>query len=182
MLNRLILIRIRDNICSSSLNYFQSAYCKYNATETELLLALDNVYSSIDQGSSTLLVSLNLSNEFGTIDHDILLNRLHASFGISVPVLDWFRSYLSPSNKFVRIQSAKSATTKCILRVPQDSVLGPVLFSLYILPIAHIAAAHGLMQQQYADDTQLYVAISHLNRDTALAEEVPGRITYLVLL
>ena len=102
-----------------------------------------------------LVVSLNLSAAFDTLDHDILLNRLHTSFDISGSALDWIRSYLSPRNQCVSIQSAMSATTKYTLGVPQRSVLGPVLFSLYISPIAHIATAYGLMQQKYVDDTQL---------------------------
>ena len=97
LLERLILICIRDHISSpSNFNPFQSAYRKYYSTETALLLALDNVYSSIDQGSSTLLVSLDLSTAFDILDHDILLNRLLTSFGISGSAFDWFHSYLSP--------------------------------------------------------------------------------------
>ena len=52
-------------------------------TETALLLALDNIYSSVDQDPSTLLVSLDLSSAFDTIDHNILLIRLHTCFGIT---------------------------------------------------------------------------------------------------
>ena len=156
LLERLILIRIRDHISfSSTFNPFQSAYRKYYSTEAALLLALDNVYRSINQGSSTLLVSLDFSAAFDTLDHDILLNRLHTSFGISGPVFDWFHSNLSPRNQFVRIQSALSATT-------QGSVFDPVLFFLYISPIAHIAAAHGFMQQQYRSISPSPISIETL--------------------
>ena len=96
LLERLILIRIRDHISSSlTFNPFQSAYRKYYSTEAALL-ALDNVCSSIDQGSSTLLVSLDISAAVHTLDHHIFLNRLHTSFGISGSARDWFRRYLSP--------------------------------------------------------------------------------------
>ena len=97
LLERLLLNRIRDHISScSNFNPFQSAYRKYYSTETALLLALDSIYSSIDQGSFPLLVSLDYSSAFDTIDHNILLNRLQTCFGITDTALAWFRSYLSP--------------------------------------------------------------------------------------
>ena len=58
--------------------------------------------------------------------------------------------------------------TNCTIAVPQRSILGPVLFSVYLYPIAQIASAFGLSQQQYADDTQLYLAMLKQSQDTAV--------------
>ena len=66
----------------------------------------------------------------------------------------------SRRSQVVRIGCNSSNPSTCLAGVPQGSVLGPLLFSVYISPIAHIAQAHGIQQQQYADDTQLYVALS----------------------
>ena len=83
MLERLILKRIQSHTTSSSnFNPFQSAYWRYISTELALLLALDNIYHAIDTGSSTVLVSLDLSAAFDTLEHSIL-NRLQNSFGIT---------------------------------------------------------------------------------------------------
>ena len=156
MLEHLILKRIQSHTTSSkNFNPFQSAYRCYFSTESALLLALDNIYHAIDTGSSTVLVSLNLSAAFDTIEHSVLLNRLQNSFGITGLALAWFQSYLSDRRQFVRIGSSKSPETPCCTGVSQGSVLVPMLFSFYISPIAHIVSSFGLLQQQYADDTQL---------------------------
>ena len=99
-------------------------------------------------------------NEFDTIDHSILLHRLAHNFGLTGSALTWVQSYLTGRSQVVRIGCHSSSPSACFAGVPQGSVLGPLLFSIYTSPIAHIAQAHGIQQQQYADDTQLYVALS----------------------
>ena len=68
-----------------------------------LLLAQDNIYHAIAEGLLTVLISLDLSTAFDTIDHIILLSRLQTSFGISGLALAWFHSYLEGRSQFVRI-------------------------------------------------------------------------------
>ena len=72
--------------------------------------------------------------------------------------------YLSNRTQFVQIGNSRSSISSCPTGVPQGSVLGPMLFSLYTSPIAHIVSFFGLLKQQYADDTQIYVAVSRLNQ------------------
>ena len=109
---------------------------KHHSTDNALLQALDNIYSSIDQGLSTLLHSLDLSSAFDTIDHNILINRLPTCYDFTSIALAWFRSYLSPHSQFVRIGSAKLPITNCTIAVPQRFILGPVLFSVFLIDIA----------------------------------------------
>ena len=135
-----------------------------------LLLVLDTIYHAIDEGSSTVLISLDLSAAFDTIDYTILLMRLQTSFGISGLALVWLHSCLEGRSQFVRIVCSTFPVTLYTTGVAQGSVLGPMLFSLFISPIAHIVSSYGLLQQQYADDTQLYVAISKEKYDTAVAK------------
>ena len=171
LLERLILSRIQYHTTAfCNFNPFQSAYSRYYSTESALLLALDNIYHATDKGSSTVLISLDLSAAFDTIDHTILLSRLQTSFGISGLTLAWFHSYLEGRSQFVHIGCSTSTVTLCTMSVPQGSVLGPMLFSLFISPIAYIVSSYGLLQQQYADDNQLYVAISKDNYDTPVAK------------
>ena len=81
-----------------------------------------------------------------------------------------FHSYLEGLNQFVRFGCFTSAVTLCITGIPQGSVLGSMLFSLFISSIAHVVSSYGLLQQQYADDTQLYVAIFKDNYDTPVTK------------
>ena len=134
------------------------------------MLALDNINHAIGEGSSTVLISLDLSAAFDTIDHTILLSRLQTSFGIYGLALAWFHSYLEGCSQFVRIGRSTFPVTLCTTGVLQGSVFGSMIFSLFISPIAYIVSSYGLLQQQYADDTQLYVAITNDNYDIPVAE------------
>ena len=130
---------------------------------------MDNIYHAIDEGSLTVLISLDLSAAFDTIYHTILLSRLQISFGIFGLTLAWFHFYLEGRSQFVHIGCSTSPVTLCTMGVPQRFVLGIMLFSLFISPIAHIVSSYGLLQQ-YADDTQFYVAISEDNYDIPVAK------------
>jgi hypothetical protein len=141
-------------------NPFQSAYRYSHSTETALLCTLDHVCHSADHSRSTVLVSLDLSSAFDTIDHTILLNRLNATFGISGTALEWITSYLSNRSQFVKLGKSSSSHQPCKFGVPQGSVLGPMLFTIYVSPIASLLSQLGVHQHQYADDTQLHIAIS----------------------
>ncbi len=93
---------------------------------------------------------LDSSTAFDTIDHNILLNRLENIVGISGSALAWFKSHLSDRHKFVAVKEEVSYQSQVQYGVPQGSVLGPLLFTLYMLPLGYL---HG-----YADDTQLYIS------------------------
>lgn len=169
ILEKLFLARLIPHISSSSnFNPHQSAYRQYHSTETALLHLVDSICHAADSGCATLLLGLDLSAAFDTIDHSTLLNRLHTSFGISGPTLNWVSSYLSNRSFMVRSQSSTSASLPIPCGVPQGSVLGPILFSLYTSPISSIANSHGVSQQQYADDTQLFISITPNTLDASL--------------
>ena len=161
--------RIQPHVLSSpNFNKFQSAYRPSYSTETSLLSMLDSIFRSSDSGASTLLVSLDLSAAFDTIDHRILINRLSTSYGFSGPSLSWIQSYLNNRTQYVRFGRHSSSPNTCSSGVPQGSVLGPLLFNIYTSPVAKIANSFTVSQRQYADDTQLFISLSPSNFSSGL--------------
>ena len=135
---------------------FQSAYRKGHSTETALLRVQSDILCAIDQGKAAFLVLLDLSAAFDTIDHDRLLTFMETQLGIGGTVLKWFRSYLSNRKQCVFINGAISPASMLKYGVPQGSVLGPILFCIYMLPLSQMIKRHNMALHIYADDTQLY--------------------------
>ena len=91
------------------------------------------------------------------MDHSILLQRFQRSYGISGNPLAWFASYLAAREHSVRFRDKQSPNCRVPHGVPQGSVLGPVLFILYVADAAEIPERHGFGSHFYADDAQLYL-------------------------
>ena len=106
---------------------------------------------------STALVAINLSAAFDLVNHSTLLERLDTYYGISGTAFEWFRSYLSGRTHRVLINGVYSKVKMLDHGVPQGSVLGARLYTLYIRPLSHILENHHVLYHTYADDTQLYV-------------------------
>lgn len=94
----------------------------------------DDIVTAIDSGHSVILVLLDLSVAFDTVDHTILIRRLSTRFGIRGGALDWFVSYLSDRTQYVKVNDTSSNSLYLTQGVPQGSVLGPILYSSYTSP------------------------------------------------
>ena len=136
----------------------QSSYREFHSTETALLRIKNDILMNINKQHLTLLVLLDLSAAFDTVDHVILLNRLNSNFGISGRVLSWFRSYLHNRSQSVSVNGETSRPFDVKHGVPQGSCLGPLLFILYVSKLFTIVERHLPEVHAYADDTQLYIA------------------------
>ena len=101
---------------------------------------------------------LDFSSEFDTIDHPILVHRLHTDFGFTDTVLQWFSSYLTDRTHYVSLSNHCSAITPVHSGVSQASVLGPMLFTRYIKPLSTIIDSHTIIHHSFADDLQLQMS------------------------
>ena len=145
----------------------QSAYRAYSSTETALIKVQDDIRMMIDDKKAVILVLLDLSATFDTVDHDLLLSRMMTLLGIGGTVSEWLKSYLSGRNQTVSIGDILSLAATLLFGVPQGSVLGPILFTIYTIPIGDTARTHGLNVHFYADDTQLYMAFDPTDNEDA---------------
>ena len=162
VLEKVVAKRLDDHMLDNNLySSVQSAYRERHSTETALLKVQSDILTALDSGSGAVLLMLDLSAAFDTIDHGILLSRLNSLYGISGDALDWFKSYLSNRVQRVIIGDTVSECKSLNFGVPQGSVLGPKIYCMYTKPISDIIAGHGLSHHCYADDTQLYIAIEH---------------------
>ena len=100
-----------------------------------------------------MLFVMELSSAFDTIDHEHLLTLLHDEYGVREMAISWFRMYLEDRTHCVQIDSKTSATIPLESGVPQGSVLGPVMFTLYTTPMQQIFKRHGI-KYKYANDIQ----------------------------
>ena len=160
ILEKIVLSQINVHLTENGLQeVFQSAYKAKHSTETALLKVTSDLLCSTDRGEVSVLALLDLSAAFDTLDHEILLKRMSTTYGIHGTVLKWFASYISNRHQRVAINGYQSDPLHLKFGVPQGSVLGPVLFSMYAQPVSEVIQEHDFNYHLYADDTQLYKSI-----------------------
>ena len=151
-------------------NLNQSAYKRLPSTETALLKIPNDIATSMDSGKAVALTLLDLSAAFDTIDHTILFNCLRDWFGVDGTVLMWNKFYLTNHRQKVKMGSSFLDAFSLPYGVPQDSVLGRMLFTLYTTPVSHIIFSFNVTHHLYANDIQIYLALDSRNFDSSIVE------------
>ena len=133
----------------------QSGNRKSHSTETLNVMMSIKIMEAMDSKKLTLVVLLDLSKAFDSIDHLLLLAKLR-TLGISETSLEWFRSYLSERKQYVRIGQEVSSLRSTDHGVPQGSILGPALFNIYINDLPTVPEIGSL--ESYVDDSKLFLS------------------------
>ena len=137
ILEKLVLSQVSSYLNSHNLyNTCKSAYRPGHSTETALLKVVNDLFLSLNKVNISVLALLHFSSAFDTIDHAILVHRLHTDVGFTDAVLQWFSSYLTDRTHYVSLSNHCSALTHVHSGVPQGSVLDPMLYTMYIEPLS----------------------------------------------
>ena len=155
ILEKHVLPQVSSYLNSHNLyNTCQSAYRPGHSTEIALLKVVNDLFLSLNKGNISVLDLLDFSSAFDTIDHPILVHRLHTDFGFTDTVLQWFSSYLTDRTHYVSLSNHCSAFAPVHSGVPQGSVLGPMLLTMYTKPLSAIIDSHSIIHHSFADDIQ----------------------------
>ena len=154
LIEKIVLEQLNEHMSLNNLHCPQQfAYKKHHSTENMLLQIVDDVLIGFEKNSGTILVLLDMSAAFDTVDIKKLLSILEHKIGIQGTVLKWFSSFLLDRKQKVVIDGVLSEQLVTLYGVPQGSVLGPVLFNIYISSLPYVMNHHGFSSSLYADDS-----------------------------
>lgn len=178
LMEKLVHRRITNYLTKLTIIYDgQFGFRSNHSTTHALLLITDKIQRAIDEGTYSCGIFLDLSKAFDTVNHKILLRKLEI-YGIRGIALEWFTSYLSNRKQFVSIGNNTSDLKQVLCGVPQGSVLGPLLFLLYINDFHHCSKL--LEFHLFADDCNLFLADKELcTLETKLNQELTNIHTWL---
>ena len=172
LFEKVVFTQLYDYLHKNQLFYSsQYGFRKLHSTEFAALELTDRILKDIDDRDVSLAIFMDLSKAFDTLDHHILLKKLN-NYGIEGPALDWFSSYLKGRQQYVELDGVSSSFSQLSTGVPQGSILGPLLFLIYMNDIPN--ASTFFKYVLYADDTTLF---STINISAGATHEINNHIS-----
>ena len=169
IIEKVVAARLIEHLSSNGLmDQYQSAYRKGHSTETALVRVHNDIVSAVDKRCGVCLILLDLSAAFNAVDHTILCTFLENYIGLGGHALNFFKSYLADRTQCVSVKGVMSEMNRLIYGVPQGSVLGPIEFCVYTLPLFAILKHYKIDYHIYADDTQIYCSFDAESLDEVL--------------
>ena len=150
-----------------NLTCHQSGNRKFHSTDTLSLLVTGHIYKAMDKKEITAMVLIALSKAFDGICHRTLVTKLKG-LGASNEALNWFESYLTNRMQSTRLGTSRSIELTVTHGVPQGSILGPLIISLYMNDLQSVVKFSSV--ESYVDDTKVYLSCSSTNSDSCLAK------------
>ena len=172
ILERIVHQRLLHHLLSNSIiSPRQFGFRPGSSTQEALLTATHDWQSNLDRGLSSAALFLDMSKAFDKVPHRSLLRSL-TTVGVTGPLLKWFESYLSDHSQRVVLSGHTSSPAPVKSGVPQGSILGPLLFLVYVNSLASLKLSPGTSIILYADDILLYRSISSSSDNPTLQHDV----------
>ena len=177
ILSKLFEKRICDHLCdfleeNTLLHRFQSGFRKFHSTETTLIRLVDQLLFDLDKNRASGLVFIDYKKAFDLIDHGLLLEKLKA-YGVRDNDLELLRSYLRGRTQYVHINGCHSSPRTVSAGVPQGSILGPILFLLFINDLPS-AAQHSTIDISLRASSPIWASEASLTRTCERAAKPRG--------
>ena len=170
ILEKLMYNRILDFIVKHNILYkFQFGFQTNHSTSHALICLIDKITETLENGDNVVGVFLDFSKAFDTVDHNILLQKLHC-YGIRGLALTWVSNYLFNRKQYVMYNNIMSDEQTIRCGVPQGSILGPLLFLLYINDMANIS--NKLFILLFADDSNVFLSGHDLDKVINMNQEL----------
>ena len=177
--NLALISKTIEKVVSAQLNTYlkdnnilepcQSAYRQGYSTETALVRVQNDIICAVGQQKAVLLVLLDLSAVFDTVNHQLLIKTLQ-QLGIRGTMLHWFSTYMLGRLQGIKVNGVTSQPKPLDCGVPQGSVLGPILFTIYTASLGQLLRQLDVQYHLYADDSQLWVIFKPPDLDTAILQ------------
>ena len=177
---KVVSIRLFEHMSLNKLHSkFQHGYKVFHGCETLLLKLVNDVLIGFDSNSGTILLLIDLSAAFDTVDIAKLLDILEKDIGITGFALKWFKSFLTGRTQRVKIENSLSDVLPVLYGVPQGSVLGPILFNIYTSSLSHVINNFGFTTSGYADDNNAYQSFPLVFQCNVVMNELPNLLTQI---
>ena len=180
LVETVVSIRLSGHMPLNNLHSkYQHAYKKFHGTETLLLKVVNDILIGFDANNATILLLIDLSAAFDTVDIDKLLDILEKDIGLKDTALLWFKSFLTGRTQCVKVENILSDTIPVLFGVPQGSVLGPILFNIYISSLSLLIKNFGFNTSGYADDNNAYQSFALTFQYNIISTQLPNLLNQI---